>query len=192
MPCGRKQKHCGLPQQHPRFAHLSNFHLPYNGITTPTGHEYPSVEHGYQSRMACLANEKLKPYLLGSFSLAPVQVKSKARAMKRAWSPSLLDRMKNMCPHLMRPLLRAKFAIPELKKALLATGDANLIEVSPGDSYWGSGVDERSTNQKKMKEPYYNTMGTLLEEAREEARTATRRPFYPVVGGFVPHRAHGL
>ena len=155
----------------PRFAHLSNFHLPYNGIVTSTGHEYPSVEHGYQSRMACLANESLKPYILANFSLSPVQVKKQARDMKRQWSPSLRDRMENMRPHLMRPLLRAKFAIPELKKALLATGDASLVEVSPGDNFWGSGVDEKSTYQNKMKHPYYNTMGALLEEAREEANT---------------------
>ena len=156
----------------PRYAHLSNFHHPFDGIKTADGQTYPTVEHGYQSRMADLAKDNLKAYLLAHHSLPAVQVKKQARDMKRAWNPSLRTRMENMRPHLMRPLLRAKFSIPELKKALLATGDASLIEVSPGDPFWGSGVDQKSTMQGDLtKKKFYNTAGVLLEEVREEIRT---------------------
>ena len=38
----------------------------------------------------------------------------------------------------MRSILEAKFAVPELRDALLATGDAELVEGNTwGDVYWG-------------------------------------------------------
>ena len=38
----------------------------------------------------------------------------------------------------MRSVLQAKFAVPELRDALLATGDAELVEGNDwGDTYWG-------------------------------------------------------
>ena len=155
----------------PRYAHLSNFYHPFDGITTADGQTYPTVEHGYQSRMADLAEDNIKAYLLAHYSLPAVQVKKQARDMKRAWNPALRTCMENMRPHLMRPLLRAKFNIPELKEALLATGDDSLIEVSPGDTFWGSGVDQKSTIRGNMPKKFYNTAGVLLEEVREEIRT---------------------
>ena len=177
----------------PRYAHLSNFHHPFDGITTADGQTYPTVENGYQSRMADLAKDNMKAYLLAHHSLPAVQVKKQARDMKRAWNPSLRTRMENMRPHLMRPLLRAKFNIPELKKALLATGDASLIEVSPGDPFWGSGVDQKSTMQGDLTKKFYNTAGTLLEEVREEIRTRhTSGTRHTVAGRFIINLADQL
>ena len=36
---------------------------------------------------------------------------------------------------------------PEIKKALLSTGNRRLIEASPKDSYWGWGKDKNGRNQ---------------------------------------------
>lgn len=61
----------------------------------------------------------------------------------------------------MRTGLKAKFTQnPELRKKLLSTGSARLIENSPRDSYWGIGADGKGQNR----------LGCLLMELREELR----------------------
>jgi N-glycosidase YbiA len=64
----------------------------------------------------------------------------------------------------MRTALRAKFKQhPELKKTLLSTGEARLIESSPTDSYWGIATREDGSEG-------FNKLGLLLMEIREEIR----------------------
>ena len=48
----------------------------------------------------------------------------------------------------------------DLKEALLQTGDNELIEASPYDSYWGSGSDGNGKNR----------LGVLLMKLREELK----------------------
>ena len=60
---------------------------------------------------------------------------------------------------LMKTCLIAKFnQHPDLKKQLLDTGDAELIEDSPTDFYWGCGKDGTGKNM----------LGKLLMELRKE------------------------
>lgn len=62
----------------------------------------------------------------------------------------------------MRDGLMAKFSQNEtLKQMLLDTGDAELVEKSPRDAYWGVGKDGRGRNR----------LGELLMEVREGLRT---------------------
>lgn len=57
--------------------------------------------------------------------------------------------------------LRAKFAAHEdLRRMLLETGDAILVEDSPRDRYWGCGADGRGKNR----------LGALLMQVRDELR----------------------
>ena len=60
----------------------------------------------------------------------------------------------------MRSILEAKFAVPELRDALLATGDAELVEGNTwGDVYWGV-CGGRGRNQ----------LGRTLMRTRDEIR----------------------
>ena len=60
----------------------------------------------------------------------------------------------------MKQVLLAKFNIPFMKKILIETGDAILIENSPYDYYWGCGADKSGKNM----------LGLLLMEVREELK----------------------
>ena len=69
------------------------------------------------------------------------------------WKEIKVDRM--------RRVLRAKFDQHQaLKDLLLATGDANLVEASKSDAFWGSGKEGKGKNM----------LGTLLMELRDQYR----------------------
>ena len=64
---------------------------------------------------------------------------------------------------------------PVLRKALIDTGDAKLIESSPYDSYWGEGKDKTG----------FNHLGTILERVRVKILEETPEDFdfsLPLVG----------
>ena len=61
----------------------------------------------------------------------------------------------------MRTAVRTKFTqIPDLKRLLLNTGDAVLIDHSDADSYWSDGGDGDGRNM----------LGVILMEVRDELR----------------------
>ncbi len=61
----------------------------------------------------------------------------------------------------MRRAVLAKFTQhEELRRILLATGDAMLVEHTRNDSYWGDGGDGRGRNM----------LGQILVSVREELR----------------------
>lgn len=67
---------------------------------------------------------------------------------------------------IMRRADRAKFAQhPDLAALLLATGDAELVEDSPSEPFWGIGPDGRGANWA----------GRVLMEVRAELRAAVGR-----------------
>lgn len=130
-----------------KYAFLSNFwpcQIVDGGLT------FPSVEHAYQA--AKCADPKLK---VGFTSGTAANVKKRGRHVKirHDWDSIKL--------HLMELLVRQKFHQHEhLKKDLLATGDAILIEGNWwGDRFWGvyNGVGE-------------NHLGKILMKVRKEFR----------------------
>lgn len=129
------------------FAFLSNFHVApfrWNGYTVLT------VEHAFQAWKATTSEDMLKVLACPSPGLS----KRTARKLplRTDW-----DDIKVGC---MYDLLKRKFAIPEMKELLLATGDCELIEGNHwGDVYWGKVGD----NGK-------NILGKLLMLVREELR----------------------
>ena len=66
---------------------------------------------------------------------------------------------------IMERIIYQKFQDPELSKILKLTEDAELIEVSPYDSYWGAGVDKDQMIElikKGQSYPGQNRLGQTL------------------------------
>ena len=170
--------------------------LPYNGIVTSTGHEYPSVEHGYQSRMACLANENPQPLHPGhAFSLAPsASEKGKLALWSGLWSPSLQDRMENMRPHLMRPLPKGQIRHPGAQKGSPRhRGCLTSSRLAPATTFGGVGSTKNRPSKWRWRSPSTTPWAPFWRRSgRKPTRNNPVGPFYPVVGGFIPHLAHGL
>jgi len=107
------------------YRFLSNF-WPCN--ITIVGVPYKSVEAAYQaSKTTDLETRR------GFSTVTPARAKAMGRglAMRDGWG----DITKVEC---MECCLRAKFLIPEMKYALIATGDAELIEGNNwNDQFWG-------------------------------------------------------
>ena len=81
--------------------------------------------------------------------------RDRARKLRSDWETVKLE--------LMGEALRAKFTQhPGLRAALLATGDARLVEHTGNDRFWGDGGDGRGQNW----------LGKLLMELRETLRNA--------------------
>jgi len=132
-----------------QYAFLSNF-FPCDMVAEwdQGTAKVPSLEHAFQAAKAvrkedfdkiCLAENPGKAKRLG-----------KTIPVREDWEKVKL--------RVMEDLLRQKFSNPELRKALLETGDAELIEWNDwGDCWWGicRGIGE-------------NHLGRLLMKIREE------------------------
>ena len=69
-------------------------------------------------------------------------------------------------------VLKSKFQIPELKEALLRTGDRIIVEASPYDKIWGVGLEEndpRILNEKNWRGQ--NLLGKALIEVRQSLKS---------------------
>ena len=129
-----------------KYAFLSNFQkcvVKFEGIT------YPSVEHAFQAAKTLDYDERLK-FTKGS----PVIVKGMGRRLKlRSNWEDVKDSVMYIC-------LKSKFQNPEMRKKLLDTGDAVLIEGNNhGDRYWGVVNGEGQ-----------NKLGRLLMQIRSDIR----------------------
>lgn len=116
---------------------------------------WPTVEHYYQ------AQKFADPALQKSIRQAekPPIAKSLANKNKTAIRPDW-DQVKDA---VMYAAVRRKFELhPELKVMLLATGEQELIELAPTDTYWGVGRD--GTGQNKL--------GKIIARIRDEFRSA--------------------
>lgn len=130
------------------YNYLSNFFpvkILWNNI------EFPSVEHAYNASKS-LSVAVQKKFL----KLTAAEAKAHGRKVKlrKDWEDIKLG--------IMFDLLKIKFEHPSLRKKLLATGDAILIEGNTwGDTYWGvcEGVG-------------LNILGKLLMRVRDECRTS--------------------
>lgn len=129
------------------YRFLSNF---YPSRIVVKGILYPTVEHAYQ---AYKTNE-LHQRMWISSARTPGEAKRRGRRvhMSSGWEHIKLG--------VMSSLLKWKFEIPDLRKKLVDTRDAELVEGNTwGDTFWGvcNGVGE-------------NNLGKLLMRVREELR----------------------
>ena len=118
------------------------------------GRLFRSAEHAYQ------AAKSLKPDIRRKIADAPrpsdAKRLGKSVLLRPGWEKIKLD--------VMCTVLRSKFSNPNLKKALLATGDAKLEEGNDwNDRWWGTvnGIG-------------HNWLGKILMEIRAELRNGRR------------------
>lgn len=102
----------------------------------------------------------------------------RAEAIRQATSPMIAARMgrSRECPlrpdweqvkdEIMHRAVLAKFLqYPELQQLLLATGNAEIVEHTRNDSYWGDGGNGKGLNK----------LGKILMQVREELRQQPSR-----------------
>ena len=118
------------------------------------GKSWKTTEHYFQAQKFAGTSDEEELRLADS----PMQVakmgRDRKRPLRKDWEAVKDD--------IMREALKAKFTQHEdLKKILLETGDAQLVEHTKNDRYWADGGDGSGLNM----------LGKLLMELREELRT---------------------
>lgn len=111
---------------------------------------FPTMEHYFQANKADNQND----YLHIAYAPTPGEAKRLGRKIQ------LRPDWEKIKDNIMLTGLRKKFADPELRNLLLATGDEELVEGNYwGDTYWGvcNGVGQ-------------NKLGKLLMQVREEIK----------------------
>jgi ribA/ribD-fused uncharacterized protein len=114
---------------------------------------WPTVENYYQ------AQKFTDPHLRDAIHRAdkPIIAKNLADKNKAAIRPDW-DTVKDA---VMYRAVRRKFELhPQLKAMLLATGDEDIIETAPTDTYWGVGREGNGLNK----------LGKIIARIREELR----------------------
>lgn len=112
------------------------------------GRLWPTSEHYFQAQKFLDAGHQEAIRLAKSPMIAARMGRDRKRPLRPDWEAVKVD--------VMRQALRAKFSQhQDLQQVLLGTGDAQLVEHTERDSYWGDGSGK-------------NVLGKLLMEIREE------------------------
>ena len=159
----------GIDRFRGEFAFLSNFHRhPFEW----RGHLFATAEHAFQSAKS--RDERERARIREAASPAEAKRLGRRADLRCEW-----ERIKD---DVMHSVLRAKFAVPELRDALLATGDAELVEGNAwGDTYWGV-CGGRGRNQ----------LGRTLMRIRDDIRRRTgRTDAHTCPWQRCPHRPSG-
>ncbi|CAG7849686.1 SubName: Full=Uncharacterized protein {ECO:0000313/EMBL:CCA74095.1} [Serendipita indica DSM 11827] len=107
------------------------------------GRTYPTSEHVFQAYKFIVHRPGLAEHIR-TFSKNPRDAFNEARRfqpeVREDWAKVKIDLMYN--------ILKAKFSQhSSLKRELMNTGDAELIEDSPVDAFWGCGANGKGENQ---------------------------------------------
>lgn len=133
---------------HREFSNFAPFGIDLDNAWWSTVENYYQAQKFTDPELRKLIRKAEKPQIAKSLA-----DKNKA-VMRPNW-----DQIKD---EVMYRAVRRKFELhSELKAMLLATGDAELIESAPTDTYWGVGRD--GTGQNKL--------GKMIARIREELRT---------------------
>jgi ribA/ribD-fused uncharacterized protein len=124
-------------------------------IITLDGLTWPSVEHYYQAQKFTDLNRQ------SEIRSAPTAAKTKRLARK--YAQEVRPDWESMKLSVMEKALRAKYNQEPFKSALLATGNAEIVEDSPKDLFWGSGIIGGPG-------PGKNQMGHLLMTLRSQLK----------------------
>lgn len=117
------------------------------------GKVWPTVEHYFQAQKFAGTEHEQRIRKAKSPAIAARLGRDRSKKLRRDWE-SAKD-------SIMYAALKAKFTQhEELRKMLLATGDAKLIEHTENDDYWGDGGDGSGKNR----------LGQLLMRLRTELK----------------------
>jgi ribA/ribD-fused uncharacterized protein len=138
---------------------------PYGGFSNFSPHpfelkgrEWPTSEHYFQAQKFPGTEHEEAVRLAKSPMIAARMGRSRERPLRRDWEAVKDD--------IMREALLAKFTQhPSLLALLLGTANAELIEHTTNDDYWGDGGDGTGKNR----------LGQLLMELREQLRTKAKQ-----------------
>ena len=134
------------------YAEFSNF-SPHP--ITLKGRVWPTSEHYFQAQKFADTEHEEVIRALESPMLAARAGRDREKPLRKDW-----ELIKD---EVMREAVRAKFTQhAQLKVLLLGTGDAEIIEHTPKDSYWGDGEDGSGKNK----------LGRILMELRAELRAS--------------------
>jgi N-glycosidase YbiA len=131
------------------FSNFAAFPIEMNGRIWPTS------EHYFQAqKFAGTEHEEIIRTTASPMTAAKIG-RDRSRPLRADW-----DEVKDF---IMRDALRAKFnQHPRLATRLLETGDAEIVEHTVNDAYWGDGGDGSGLNR----------LGQVLMEVRTELRKA--------------------
>lgn len=120
---------------------------------------WPTSEHYFQAQKFAGMDYEEVIRLANSPMIAARLGRSRSHPIRRDW-----EIVKD---GVMRQVLRAKFTQhPELKTLLLSTGEAELVEHTRNDAYWGDGGDGSGRSR----------LGQLLMELRAALRSESINP----------------
>ena len=132
---------------------LSNFYpcdFVYEGLT------YHTAEAAFQAQKCSTEEDKIK-YTEVTNPVAAKRMGKKEPNLPANWNEIRYD--------IMKKILTAKFAVPEMKEKLLSTGDATLVEGNKHhDNYWGQCICERCLAKNVAGQ---NRLGKILMEIRD-------------------------
>ncbi len=129
------------------YGEFSNFAL-YS--ITLNKKRWPTSEHYFQAKKFLDKKDQEEIRKAKSPMLAARMGRDRKRALRRDWESVKVS--------VMRDALHAKFTqYDELRKLLIETGDAKLIEHTENDAYWGDGGDGKGRNM----------LGQLLMQLRK-------------------------
>ena len=119
---------------------------------------WPTAEHYFQAQKFAGTEHEELVRSAKSPMVAARMGRSRERPLRQDWETAKED--------IMREALLAKFTQnPGLRPLLLGTADAELIEHTTNDRYWGDGGDGKSKNR----------LGLLLVELREKLRIESQQ-----------------
>lgn len=121
--------------------------------------EWPTAEHYFQAQKFADTPHEEAVRLASSPMAAAKMGRDRSRPLRTDWE-SVKDQI-------MREAVLAKFEQhPKLRGLLLSTGNAEIVEHTKNDSYWGDGGDGSGQNM----------LGRILMEVRDLLRTSQLSP----------------
>jgi ribA/ribD-fused uncharacterized protein len=133
------------------------------------GVTFPTVEHYMQWS---------KAKMFGDAETQSKILKTKSTKSVRTYGDKVKeyneDKWNEVRDNLMKIAIKAKFTQhPELRAKLLETGDKLIAEANPREKYWAIGTSQTTSKATDpTKWPGKNRLGVLLQELRNELKTA--------------------
>lgn len=130
---------------HFAFHNFSAHAIEYNGLV------YPTAEHAFHAMK--FEDETLREQIRTAPSpIAAFRLGKKLKPQRRTdWDEVKVTTLTDIIRHKVRQN-------EDVKEALLASGDEEIVEVNPNDGFWGNGADGKGLNHT----------GKILMQIRDE------------------------